>query len=442
MHRTSVSTSLECMPPVSLQPASGQDTNKSSRIAAAAWVLTAVFYFYQYALRSAPSVMMPQLSQAFGLSALGVASIVGLFYYGYSPFSLVAGAALDRLGPRKVLPLAAAAVGAGALLFATGRSEAASAGRVLQGAGGVFALVGAIYIATKNFPASRAATLIGATQMFGMGGGSAGQFAVGPMISAGFAWDRFWIGMGIAGLVMSALLLFLLPKEKKTEQPDSWLKSSAAALGIVFKNPQSILCGVIAGLLFIPTTIFDMIWGVRYLQEAHGFDYASAVMRSTTVPLGWIIGCPLLGFISDRLGRRKPVIIGGAVLLLACLAWILFGPSGVFPRYTIGLVAGLASGAAMLPYTVIKEANPPQFGGTATGVINFLNFTFSALLGPVFGWILQHLSGGAVQMERQHYQMAFAPLLLGVVVAIVLSLLLKETGPRARTSFSEVGQEV
>ena len=42
---------------------------------------------------------------------------------------------------------------------------------------------------------------------------------------------------------------------------------------MVFRNPQSILCGVIAGLLFIPTTIFDMIWGVRYLQEARGFDY-------------------------------------------------------------------------------------------------------------------------------------------------------------------------
>ena len=141
-----------------------------------------MYYFYQYTLRSAPAVMMPQLSEAFGLSAMGVASMVGLFYWGYSPFSLVAGAAMDRLGPRKVVPLGAAAVGVGALLFASGNSQAASIGRLLQGAGGVFALVGAVYIATASFPASRAATLIGATQMFGMAGGSAGQFVVGPVI--------------------------------------------------------------------------------------------------------------------------------------------------------------------------------------------------------------------------------------------------------------------
>jgi MFS family permease len=404
-------------------------------------VVAAIFYFYQYVLRSAPSVMMPQLSEAFAISSTGVASILGLFYYGYAPFSLVAGTAMDRLGARSVLPIAAAVVGIGALLFATGRSELASVGRVLQGAGGVFAIVGAIYIATKNFPASRAATLIGATQMFGMAGGSAGQFAVGPMIGAGMAWNRFWISMGVIGLAMGALLLALLPKEKRTEQPGSGLRSITDAFYTVFKNPQSILCGVIAGLLFIPTTIFDMVWGVRYLQEAHGFDYASAVMRTAAVPFGWIIGCPLLGFISDRLGRRKPVIIGGALLLFACLAWILFGRPGVLPPYAIALTAGVASGAAMLPYTVIKEANPPQFGGTATGVINFLNFTFSALLGPVFGWILQLLSGGVGPMPLEHYQMAFAPLLLGVVIAIGLAFLLKETGSAVRTSFSEAVRE-
>src|SRR6187455_1765139 len=188
--------------------------SKGVKAAGVAWLVTAVYYFYQYTLRSAPSVMMPQLSEAFGLSAMGMASMAGLFYYGYSPFSLVAGAAMDRLGPRRVVPIGAAAVGIGALLFATGNRELASVGRLMQGAGGVFALVGAVYIATTNFPASRAATLIGATQMFGMAGGSAGQFVVGPIIASGTPWNGFWTVMGVAGLVIAALLLFLLPSQK------------------------------------------------------------------------------------------------------------------------------------------------------------------------------------------------------------------------------------
>jgi len=89
---------------------------------------------------------------------------------------------------------------------------------------------------------------------------------------------------------------------------------------------------------------------------------------------------------------------------------IFFGQAGVFPLYLLGLVAGLASGAAMLLHTVIKEVNPPQFGGTATGVITFLNFTFTPLFGPVFGGLLHHISGGA-QRELAHYQAAFLPFL-------------------------------
>jgi MFS family permease len=409
----------------------------AAKTAAIAWLITATYYFYQYTLRSAPAVMIPQLSEAFGLSATGVASMVGIFYYGYSPFSLVAGAAMDRLGPRRVVPIGAATVGIGALLFATGNSGLATLGRFLQGAGGVFALVGAAFIASTNFPASRAATLIGATQMFGMAGGSAGQFLVGPMIAAGVSWSTFWAGMGIAGLAISVALFFLLPESPPPAANKPAGVGAGRALVMVLRNPQSILCGMIAGLLFIPTTIFDMIWGVRYLQEARGLDYASAVMRSATVPLGWIVGCPLLGALSDRIGRRKPVIVSSSLVLLVCLAWILYGTPGTFPPYVVGLVAGLASGAAMLPYTVIKEANPPDVSGTATGVVNFLNFTFSALLGPVFGWLLQSVSGGAATMSLEHYQTSFTPLMYGVALALLLTLFLKETGPAIRAQIEE-----
>ncbi|HEX5788048.1 MAG TPA: MFS transporter [Woeseiaceae bacterium] len=406
----------------------------AARAAVLAWLIAAVYYFYQYMLRSAPAVMLPELSTAFGISAAGVASLAGLFYFGYSPFSLVAGVAMDRFGPRRVIPFGAALVGVGALMFASGGHGLASIGRFLQGAGGVFALIGAVYIATHSFPPSKAATLIGATQMFGMGGGSAGQFAVGPMIAAGVAWSTFWVGMGIAGLVIAVLLLLLIPK-RPAGAAAAQGPGVIAGLVTVFRNPQSLLCGAIAGLMFIPTTIFDMVWGVRFLQEGIGYDYGEAVMRSATVPLGWMIGCPLLGAISDKLGRRKPVMLAGGVVLLGCLAWILYGPADILPPYLLGTVTGIASGAAMLPYTVIKEANPAELGGTATGVVNFLNFTFSALLGPVFAAKLVDASGGIAQMRLEHYQVAFEPLLYGVGLALVLILVLRETGPaRAPTN--------
>jgi MFS family permease len=399
-----------------------------------AWLLVALYYFYQYALRSAPSVMMQQLTGAFEVNALGVSAIVGMFYYGYSPFSLVAGTSIDRFGAKLIIPIGAAVVGIGALLFGTGNVALANIGRFLQGAGGAFALIGAVYLITKNFPASVAASFIGVTQMFGMAGGSAGQFLVGPIIKNGISWDRFWIYAGCLGLVISGVLLILLPKEtpKPTTSRSGAFATLLRSLGRVFRNPQSILCGLISGLLFIPTTILGMTWGVRFLQEARGREFEAAVTLAATVPLGWMIGCPLLGFISDRLGRRKPVIFGGTIMLLAVVTWVLFGNPEILRGHTVGILMGIASGAAMLPYSIIKEANPPELGGTATGVVNFLNFTFSALLGPIFGSRLVEMPQGDINLALAHYQAGFKPLLYGIIAALILTFFLKETGPASR----------
>ena len=124
-------------------------------------------------------------------------------------------------------------------------------------------------------------------------------------------------------------------------------------------------------------------------------------------------------------------MIGGSVVLMACMVWILYGPVNVLPPYVLGLTAGIASGGAMLAYTVSKEANPPHLSGSATGVVSFLNLTFSALVQPVFGWIMQKAS--AIQSTPlENYQTTFGPLVYGVALAILLALALKETGPVTR----------
>lgn len=398
-----------------------------------AWLFCAAFYFMQYMLRSAPGVMVPELSTAFARDALGVGSLVGLYYYTYALFSIVCGALLDRLGGKAVIPAGIVLVAVGAGLFGLGSVEAAQIGRLLQGAGSACGFIGAVYLATHGFPPRSLATAVGFTQCFGMLGGSAGQFAVAPLIHGLITWQQFWWLSGLVILLIAVLVLVATPATHDSlNSQGSWVKMFTPYKQVL-SNPQSYLCGFCAGLLFLPTTIGDMIWGIPFLRNGLHVGYSEAVNRASMVPLGWVIGCPLLGYLSDRLGRRKPVLIAGALLMLISGAGIFYPPAGVAPRYVLGLLLGIGSGAAMLPYTVIKEVNPDNVKGSASGAINFLVFAFSALLTPAYGKLLAHLADNG-EMNLPVFRAAGSWLLGGIVLAMVLAIFMRETGPRGRAN--------
>ena len=69
-----------------------------------AWLFCLLFYFMEYAVRSAPSVMLPELTTAFGLDTVGLSSLIGLYYYSYAGFAIVAGASVDRWGAKYTIP--------------------------------------------------------------------------------------------------------------------------------------------------------------------------------------------------------------------------------------------------------------------------------------------------------------------------------------------------
>ena len=128
-----------------------------------AWFFCLLFYFMQYAVRSAPSVMIPELTTAFGLTTLGVSSLLGLYYYTYSTFAIIAGASLDRWGAKYTIPIGVFFLAIGIVMFGMGIAWVANVGRLLQGAGAAFAFVGAVYLASHGFPARYLATAIGVT---------------------------------------------------------------------------------------------------------------------------------------------------------------------------------------------------------------------------------------------------------------------------------------
>ncbi|WP_294206761.1 MFS transporter [uncultured Chryseobacterium sp.] len=390
-----------------------------------AWVFGLIFYFLDYVIRSAPAVMIPELVSNFNTTELKLISMVGTYYYTYSTCSLIAGIALDKFGGKRSVFAGTFILGIGCLLFLLSSQTAGITGRLLQGAGCAFAFPGCVYLASKGFSSKSLATAIGVTQCIGMLGGTAGQFVVGPWIKEGMNINTFWLWSGIMTLITAIVLFFVIPRETKENNQEEKALGFLEPYKIVFRNPQSWLCGIISGLLFAPTTIFAMTWAVAFFQKDKGFEFSDAAMTSAMVAFGWVFGCPLLGFITDKIGLRKPVLAGGAILMILSLLQLVYLPD-LYPAKFSMFILGIGSGAAMIPYSVIKEANPDYVKGSATGAINFITFGVTTLLNPVFSrWFGKSLG---IEPGNIHFQHSVLFWIAGIVLAIFISLLLRETG--------------
>jgi MFS family permease len=400
-----------------------------------AWLLCAVFYAYQYAARSAPGVMQDQLTAAWGASHIG--SMISAYYVAYAVTALAAGLLLDRYGAARVIPYAVALVGIGCVAFAQGSQTAGMVGFVLQAIGAVFSFVGANYVAARYLPARVFAMFIGLTQCLGMLGAAFGskpvQMAIDPAGLFRVSWQHVWLTFAVIGFVLFFVAWLVMPREQSDSSnhhgPLS-LSSLVNPFTVVLSNVQSWLAGIVGGLLFVPTTIGAMVWATSFLHNGQHISMADAASDASMVPIGWVIGCPLLGYLSDRIGRRKPVLTGGALVMLVAGIAAVYLPESALPRYLVPLTLGIGSGAAMIPFTMIKEANPPQVKGTAAGVMNFLVFLTTGIMSPFISRLMVPATAAVPTLEE--FQAALLPLLVGIAVAIVLSFVIRETGAAAR----------
>lgn len=390
------------------------------------WVLGCIFYFLQYAIRSSPAVMMGELALAFDISAFDISSILGSYYYTYAIASLLAGVAYDRYGAKYPIALGAGIICLGCLLFSSAGLISGYSGRMLQGAGSAFSFTGCVYLASRGFAAKYIATAIGFTQCMGMLGGSSGQFLVGPLIHNGLPVHGFWLIVGLACGIICLLLFFTTPKEDALFAHHPKRANIFAPYKVVFSNPQSYISGLISGLLFVPTTVFAMTWAITFFMHDRGLSGEAAVIISAMIPLGWVVGCPLTGFISDRLGKRKPVLIGGCLVMIVCFIQLFFYPE-MLPALVTMLLFGVASGVAMIPYTMIKEANPDEVKGSATGGINFLTFGVTSCVAPVFSLYYGKTLEAAPDIEA-HFRSSGMFLIGVIVLALTFSFIIRETG--------------
>ncbi|MBA2654064.1 MAG: MFS transporter [Gammaproteobacteria bacterium] len=401
------------------------------------WGLAATFFLTEYFARIAPGIMVPELMQAFKVNALSLGSMTAIFYTAYVGMQMPVGTLVDRFGPHRLLTVTAGICALGCFLFASSNYLAlAQIGRFLMGFGASFAFVGTLKLATIWFPPIRFGFLSGLTQALGMVGGAA---SAGPLAVVAHAtgWRNTMWGIGIVLLVVGVLIgLFVRdkPKEKRylktgpTEKKIGFWKS----FKIVLQNPQSWLNSFYAALVYAPTAAFAELWGTTYLSRVYNIDRTMAANAVSCIFLGLAIGCPIAGWISDRIRRRIPIMQAAALFSLLFMSCALYIPNlSVSALFILLFLYGLANSGFAASYAVASEINPREVAGTSMGFANMASVT-GACFQPLIGWFLvlqwsgEMLNGAPVySVEAFRHAMMALPVCLGV--GVLITFFIKET---------------
>jgi MFS family permease len=377
--------------------------------------------------------MVEELMRDFAVGGAVLGQLSALYFYGYAGMQIPVGVLLDRFGPRRLMTGAAALCAIGSVVFASSGLAGASAARLVIGIGCAFSLVGAMAVAGQWFPARRFALLSGLAMMMWMAGGAFGQAPVGLLVDA-IGWRRAVLVTASGGVLLAVAAWALVRDHARTPAARA---SMLTGLRAVCAN-REIWLSAVAGLGATgPLLAFAALWGVPYFESAYGLSRAEAATLTSMTFIGWGAGAPLFGWLSDRIGLRRPPLIAGLTISSAALAVILYAPGlGVAALGPLCFLLGFGGSGQIVNFALAREHTPLAFSSTAIGVVNALVTGAGALYQPAVGWILDQrwnaqTVAGAPVYTASDYEVAFSIVLAGCGLGLVCSLALTETRCRA-----------
>ena len=400
------------------------------------WSLAASAFALAFFLRVSPSVMSDDLMREFAVGAAVLGNLSAIYFYIYAGSQIPIGAMMDRWGPRAMISVSVALAAAGTVLFALADGlTTAYLGRFLIGAGSACAFVGGLVLAGRWFPPQRYAFVSGMTMLFGMAGGLLGQAPLALLIEATDWRQAMLLTAAVAGAL--AALIWLVVRDRP---PAPSSASGSVAGGGAIRSIGSTLgnirlwCVMAIGASFSgPLLAFGGLWGVPYMMVKYGLDRPDAAFYVSFNLIGWALGAPFGGWLSDHLGRRKAPLLVVGVINLACMAALFYLPA-LPPAAAAVLIflIGALSGTMVITYALGREITPPASHGTVTGFINMGTVGAGAVLQPIIGLVLDlEWDGTVVDGVRAYgiaaYTSAFVCLMVWAALGVAFTLLLRET---------------
>ena len=396
------------------------------------WSVALLYVVFQFGLQMSIGVFADQLVTSLETTAAGVGVITALFALSYAAMQVPAGVLLDERSPRRLMTLGLGACAVSALTFsvATDAVVAATA-RLVMGVGASFGFVGTAVLVARFIPARHFALFIGLTEAAGMLGAASIDEIVAWLLER-LDWRDVVRLSGVYGAALAGLLWAVVRDRPASSAEDASSTRSdlpaSSAFRALLRSPSIWLIGLYYALALGAVIGFAGLWNVPF-QRAFGIGLSEAATANSLIFVGMAAGCPLAGWLADRLGRRRPVVLVSLLGHFTVLALILY--TQLLPPWMVfGLRFGLGFFAAgnVLAFVMAADHAPAHLRGTAIGVVNtfgFLGVTL-AQLGP--GLLL----GSRAAPDVPEYVAVLRLLLVGLVIGGGLLLLVKEA-PRVRS---------
>ena len=377
--------------------AASPDKTISSARLLGAFTLGCVFFAYGFVHRVAPSVMTDELMRDFSVGGAALGSLSAMYFYAYVALQIPVGLLMDKYGPHTLMTgaLILCAI-ASACMSVSETLWAASVSRLVIGGSVAFAFVGSLTILTRWFVPERFSMFAGLLQSSGMIGAMLGQAPLRIAVEQ-YHWRGAMLGLAAVALVFAIAAFVIIPGRSKSRTDDSKANTHGSIAAII-KQPGNWFCVLTGFGLAAPMLGFSALWAVPWLTSVQGFDRTQSAGIASMVFMGWLIFAPVAGWVSDRLGRRKPVlIVGGTISLIALIVILTIQTNSALLMGALFFVQGAGGCAMIICFSVMREYNPHGNTSAALGMLNTFVVGSGAVMQPLIGFALDSQWAGKLQ---------------------------------------------
>lgn len=392
-----------------------------------------LFFFYEFIQGNMFASIADNIMHDFNIKADKMSYLSSSYYLSNVIFLFIAGLVLDKYSTKKIIMVAMLLCVLSTFLLATAHSfYVALFCRFVTGIGSAFCFLGPIRLASRWFPPRRMAMVTGAIVTMAMTGGMLAQYPLTKLV-AQIGWREALMQVGYLGSAILVVMYFgIVDKTRNVVSKAVKDTNLLATLKQVYSNIQTIKAALYASLMNMAIAVFGAMMGTLYLVQRLGVSKEEAAMVNSMLFLGALIGGPVIGWFSDKIGLRVLPMKIGVVVSIVILMTIIFFPVPVSVMKVLFFLLGFFTAAQIISYALVAESSPVALTATAVGVVSLLVQGGYIVYQNIFGLLLtahgemQMLNGTPVY-SLGDYQHAALILPLGLFLAYFALSGLKET---------------